>query len=258
MTIYDFYVYNVLIYPMYEYLYNMHTLYSLSSQVQNGIDWGIVLNEISDKFLFKTFFQKSTKKKTPILSTLGCSIDFGWFWGLLSCSVAQLLNSAELPDIMRPTRRICRRPPELQAANARAFSKGTPSSRRAFARDTWRFCWTTGFFCSDFFQQKLRIFVPRKNGWFDQFDGFLSNKTWGSGSLEPIGNAMGFWVPTSSNSHSNAATARVGSLDFDFSRSANVVPEGIRGWRGVRFFFHGFFCEKKMCSVYICAEQIKC
>lgn len=40
--------------------------------------------------------------------------------------------------MMRPTRRICRRPPELQAANARAFSKGTPSSRRAFARDTWR------------------------------------------------------------------------------------------------------------------------
>ena len=40
--------------------------------------------------------------------------------------------------MMRPTRRICRRPPELQAANARAFSKGTPSSRRAFARDTWQ------------------------------------------------------------------------------------------------------------------------
>jgi len=39
--------------------------------------------------------------------------------------------------MIRPTLRICRRPPELQAAKARAFSSGTPSSRRALANDTY-------------------------------------------------------------------------------------------------------------------------
>ena len=136
-----------------------HTLYSLSSQIQNGIDWGIVPNEISECIslatycavlnhhllsiesyplpnvhLINMFSQKSTSTKKKhknllFVSTIAFPLIFGGSWRL---------NSAELPDMMRPTRRICRRPPELQAANARAFSKGTPSSRRAFARDTWR------------------------------------------------------------------------------------------------------------------------
>ena len=33
-----------------------HTLYSLSSQIQNGIDWGIVLNEISECISLATYY----------------------------------------------------------------------------------------------------------------------------------------------------------------------------------------------------------
>ena len=75
MTIYDFYVYNVLIYPMYEYLYNIHYIVYL---VRFRMELIEALSSM--RYLINIFSKPSLKKaqkKTPILSTLGCSIDFG-------------------------------------------------------------------------------------------------------------------------------------------------------------------------------------
>ena len=218
-----------------------------------------LINMFFQTFLSKKHLNKK-KHESPILSTLG--------FPLIS---VQLLPEFSPPDMMRPTRRICRRPPELQAANARAFSKGTPSSRRAFARDTWRKLnnnvlqneegWskkTPEFQCSTQNIIKKNTLHPTLQYWiyfweifkhvFPDLQGEASIMFVGKKSelihFSPTKSQLFFslmpwgWtrVPTSSNSHSNAATARVGSLNF--SRRVGSTD----GW--VQLFLPSFNVKK--------------